>query len=52
MADGYDSRHVLQVLDNPDIKFGYNAATDKYQDLMAGGIIDPTKVTHPPTPSL
>ncbi|CAN1294738.1 RuBisCO large subunit-binding protein subunit beta, chloroplastic, partial [Linum perenne] len=28
--------------DNP--KFGYNAATGKYEDLMAAGIIDPTKV--------
>jgi len=24
--------------------FGYNAATDKYEDLMKAGIIDPTKV--------
>ena len=24
--------------------FGYNAATDEYEDLMAAGIIDPTKV--------
>ncbi len=24
--------------------FGYNAAIDKYQDLMEAGIIDPTKV--------
>jgi len=24
--------------------FGYNAATGKYEDLMAAGIIDPTKV--------
>lgn len=24
---------------------GYNAATDKYEDLVAAGIIDPTKVT-------
>ncbi|KAJ6944973.1 chaperonin 60 subunit beta 2 [Populus alba x Populus x berolinensis] len=28
--------------DNP--KFGYNAATGNYEDLMAAGIIDPTKV--------
>ena len=25
--------------------FGYNAAMDKYEDLVAAGIIDPTKVT-------
>jgi chaperonin GroEL len=24
--------------------FGYNAATDKYEDLIAAGVIDPTKV--------
>ena len=25
--------------------FGYNAATDAYEDLVAAGIIDPAKVT-------
>jgi chaperonin GroEL len=25
--------------------FGYNARTDKYEDLLAAGVIDPTKVT-------
>lgn len=29
--------------DNP--KYGYNAATGQYEDLMAAGIIDPTKVS-------
>lgn len=29
--------------DNP--KYGFNAATGKYEDLMAAGIIDPTKVS-------
>ena len=24
--------------------FGYNAATDKYEDLVEAGVIDPTKV--------
>jgi len=24
--------------------FGYNARTDRYEDLLAAGIIDPTKV--------
>ena len=33
-----------RVLDNPDPHFGYNAATGKYENLMEGGIIDPTKV--------
>lgn len=33
-----------QVLASDNYKFGYNAATGKYEDLMAAGIIDPTKV--------
>ena len=33
-----------RVLENLDQSIGYNAATDKYEDLMAAGIIDPTKV--------
>lgn len=32
--------------DNPNV--GYNASTDKYEDLIAAGVIDPTKVTPPP----
>ncbi|HXY29143.1 MAG TPA: chaperonin GroEL [Gemmatimonadaceae bacterium] len=28
-----------------DEKFGYNALTDTYEDLMQAGVIDPTKVT-------
>lgn len=32
------------MLANDNVKFGYNAATGKYEDLMAAGIIDPTKV--------
>ncbi|OVA08565.1 Chaperonin Cpn60 [Macleaya cordata] len=33
-----------KVLSNDNVKYGYNAATGKYEDLMAAGIIDPTKV--------
>ncbi|KAM0038647.1 putative chaperonin Cpn60/TCP-1 family, groEL-like apical domain superfamily [Helianthus debilis subsp. tardiflorus] len=33
-----------KVLANDNYRFGYNAATDKYEDLMTAGIIDPTKV--------
>lgn len=36
---------LLQVLSNDNPKYGYNAATGKYVDLMAAGIIDPTKVS-------
>ncbi|XP_022852075.1 chaperonin 60 subunit beta 2, chloroplastic-like [Olea europaea var. sylvestris] len=35
---------IEKVLANDNSKFGYNAATGKYEDLMAAGIIDPTKV--------
>ena len=37
--------YSLQVLANDNVKFGYNAATGKYEDLMVAGIIDPTKVS-------
>ncbi|XVF00101.1 hypothetical protein REPUB_Repub03eG0256400 [Reevesia pubescens] len=33
-----------KVLSNDNPKYGYNAATGQYEDLMAAGIIDPTKV--------
>jgi chaperonin GroEL len=33
------------VLSSDNPKYGYNAATGKYEDLMAAGIIDPTKVS-------
>ena len=38
---------IYQVLSNDNFKFGYNAATGQYEDLMAAGIIDPTKVCSP-----
>ncbi|CAN4086855.1 unnamed protein product [Withania somnifera] len=33
-----------KVLSNDNPNYGYNAATGNYEDLMAAGIIDPTKV--------
>jgi chaperonin GroEL len=36
---------VDTVRTNTNPNFGYNAATDKYEDLVASGVIDPTKVT-------
>ncbi|KAF7081914.1 hypothetical protein CFC21_085819 [Triticum aestivum] len=33
-----------KVLVNDNFRYGYNAATGNYEDLMAAGIIDPTKV--------
>ncbi|GLJ14730.1 hypothetical protein SUGI_0238750 [Cryptomeria japonica] len=35
---------IEKVLSNDNPKYGYNAATGSYEDLMAAGIIDPTKV--------
>ena len=31
--------------ESKDKNFGYNAATDNYEDLVKAGVIDPTKVT-------
>ena len=36
---------VDKVRENENHNFGYNAATDTYEDLVASGVIDPTKVT-------
>src|SRR5579875_2554186 len=36
---------VSKVRENSNPNFGYNAATDTYEDLVAAGVIDPTKVT-------
>src|SRR5262245_11615423 len=36
---------VGRVKDSKDKNFGYNAATDKFEDLVGAGVIDPTKVT-------
>ena len=36
---------VARVKESKDKNFGYNAATDSYEDLVKAGVIDPTKVT-------
>ena len=33
-----------KVMSSKDPNFGYNAATGEYEDLMKGGVLDPTKV--------
>ena len=33
-----------EVLDSKG-NYGYNVATDKYEDLVKAGVVDPTKVT-------
>jgi chaperonin GroEL len=36
---------VERVREKNSLNWGYNAATDKYEDLVKNGVIDPTKVT-------
>src|SRR5213596_3164282 len=36
---------VGNVKESKDKNFGYNAQTDEFEDLVAAGVIDPTKVT-------
>ena len=36
---------VVEEVKRQPGNYGYNAVTDKYEDLVAAGIIDPTKVT-------
>jgi chaperonin GroEL len=36
---------VEKVRASKDKNYGYNALTDEYEDLVAAGVIDPTKVT-------
>jgi chaperonin GroEL len=44
-AGGEGSIAVEKVRTSKDRNFGYNAQTDEYEDLVAAGVIDPTKVT-------
>ena len=34
-----------EVLNSKDVNYGYNAATSEFTDMIAAGIIDPTKVS-------
>ncbi|MDX2261438.1 MAG: chaperonin GroEL [Gemmatimonadales bacterium] len=36
---------VARVKESKEKAFGYNAATDEYEDMVKAGVIDPTKVT-------
>ena len=42
---GRDSGIVVEKVTEKNGNFGYNARTDKFEDLVKAGIIDPTKVT-------
>ncbi len=41
---GVEGSIVVEKVRNGKGNFGYNAATDTYEDLVAAGVIDPTKV--------
>ncbi len=42
---GHDGAVVSgKLLDRNDTSFGFNASTDTYENLVAAGVIDPTKV--------
>jgi chaperonin GroEL len=43
---GYEGAIVVEkVTSSSNVNFGFNAATEEYQDLVEGGVIDPAKVT-------
>jgi chaperonin GroEL len=42
---GGDASVVLNAIAEGEGNYGFNAATDEYGDMVAFGIIDPTKVT-------
>jgi chaperonin GroEL len=42
---GVDGAVVCEKVSNEAGNIGYNAATDKYEDMVKAGVIDPTKVT-------
>ncbi len=44
-AGGEASIVVEKIRQSKDNNYGYNALTDQYEDLVAAGVIDPTKVT-------
>ncbi len=43
-AGGEGSIVVGKLMEQDDFKFGFNAQTDEYCDLIAAGIVDPAKV--------
>jgi chaperonin GroEL len=43
---GHEGAVIMgKIRENKDPHFGYNAATDTFEDLVKSGVIDPTKVT-------
>jgi chaperonin GroEL len=44
LNSGYDSSLILEEILSKGINFGFNSLTEKVEDLLAAGVIDPTKV--------
>jgi chaperonin GroEL len=42
---GFEASVVIQQVKDGKGDYGFNAETEKYEDLLKAGIIDPTKVT-------
>ena len=42
---GFEGSVIVEHLKNEKPGIGYNAATNNYEDMVAAGIVDPTKVT-------
>lgn len=42
---GHDASIVVDKVRNGEGSYGFNAATEVYEDLVVAGVIDPTKVT-------
>lgn len=42
---GVEGQVVLEKVKNMDFNFGYNAATNEYEDMIESGVLDPAKVT-------
>jgi len=43
---GYEGAIVVEkVITNSNLNYGFNAASEEYQDLVVAGVIDPAKVT-------
>ncbi len=47
---GVDGSVVCEKVASGEGNYGYNAATDKFEDMVKAGVIDPTKVTRNRTP--
>jgi chaperonin GroEL len=42
---GFEGSVIVEHLKNEKPGIGYNAATNEFEDMVAAGIVDPTKVT-------